>query len=101
MKILRQHGLVCGNGPFTKDADGGDLQTGPGGELTTSNGAIYNNKFVALACHAGKCAGGATLNACDLPTDHIAAIAVTCGNQTGVEQIDGCPALINPPSSKT
>jgi hypothetical protein len=101
MKILREHGSVCGNGPFTKDADGGDLMTGPDGTLETSNGAFYNGKPVALACHAGKCAGGSTLGACNLPNDRIAAVTVTCGNKVAIDQIQGCPSLINPPSSRT
>ncbi|MGH9869327.1 MAG: hypothetical protein ACREAA_14340 [Candidatus Polarisedimenticolia bacterium] len=100
MKLLREFGTVCGNGPYTHDADGGLLKTDRDGTLVTSKGAFYDGKPVALGCHAGKCAGGTTLNDCNRPTDRLAAVVVTCGNQVGLDQINGCPALINPPSGK-
>jgi len=98
LRLIREHGTVCGKPPFTTDADGALLRTDAQGQLVTSKGGMYDGKPAAMACHGGKCSGGSSLSDCNRVLDRLAGVEVTCGSQVAFLQIPGCPSVINPPS---
>ena len=97
MRILREHGSVCAPGSSLIDANNLTIRSDKDGNLYASNG--NNTTPYAMACLNGKCLGGKSVNACNLPTDHMAAVVVTCGNQFAIDDISGCAPVVNPPSS--
>ena len=100
MKIVRQDGSVCASGPT--DLFGIPIWADASGSLGTSLIGPTIFGFLdfhpgVLACAGSTCLGGSV--SCNQPGNPASTVAVTCGSQTGIDNILGCPATAGPPSA--